>query len=191
MIDKQIYSAKTLRIYNRLIELKEEINNDKYLDKNKNVYKSKLRELTHNWSNHCVSKKLEHSDLNTEVKLFIDEVNNKLDGQSIILSDELIEDGLQIFKSITYIEDAIAELNSFIEFELVKTIDTLERLRLKAEKNVSMKTIQDLRSKYLVKEDVKLMSELCSHNILRARTLEAKFNKIIDGVEILEGIEKI
>lgn len=187
MLDMSNYSEKTTKIYNKLIDLKTEVENKEDLEISKSIYRSKLKAFKHDWDKHVTSKKLYSSNVNIEVKSIIDKLNDKLDR----VSDELIKDGITIFKSITYVEEVIAEMNEFIEKDLSRTIDKMESIRVKAEKNISMKTIQELKSKYISQKDSKLLIGLCRENILRARELEVKFNRIIDGLEILEEISEI
>lgn len=190
MIDRNTYSAKTIRCLDRLSELKEEISNDKYLEKNKKLYRKKFKAFNNDWDKHIISKKLENSDINTEVNLIRYEINNKLDEDTDKLSDEIVEDGIIILESLKTIDGSIKEVNSFIENDLPKIIDKLDCIRTKAEDNVRMHAIESLERKYSTNTD-KLLRVLCSQSITRAKNLEKTFNRIIDGVEVFESINKI
>lgn len=183
-LDKSMYTKQTLNLYDNVIAMKEIIDSN---EKDKKHFKGKLKTTNHNWDKHTQAKNIIGTPIDHEVRNILNELKSKLDSTNRRTFEVEKNDVRFIVKAMDELDIHIRELNRILNSDVENLINLLDTLRIDVETNVtSVKSrIERITEEY----PNGLIKEMADEYISHCKILQMKFNRILDGIDILVEVK--
>lgn len=189
--DKSIYIKQTLNLYDNVMALKEIIDSHCINEKDIKHLKGRVKTINHNWDKHTQAKNITGTPLDKEVRKILKEIKSKLnlDSTNLITFEVEKNDVRFIAKAMDELDIHVKELNRILDSDIENLINLLDGLRIDVETDVaSVKSrIERITEEY----PNGLVKELAEDYINDCKCLQMKFNRILDGIEILDEVKKL
>lgn len=188
-LDKLMYTKQTLNLYDNVMAMKEIIDSHCINEKDKKHLKGKLKTINHNWDKHTQAKNIIGTPIDHEVRNILKDLKSKLNLDSTNRRTFEVEknDVRFIVKAMDELDIHIKELNRILNSDIDNLINLLDTLRIDIETNVA--AVKSRIEKITEEYPNGLIKEMADEYIDQCKFLQMKFNRILDGIDILVEVK--